>query len=602
MFINESSNEIDVKRIGLLAVVAVVLLIVLIGRSAYLQLIEGGYYRNAAESNSEQNRILRPVRGVILDCRGKALATNRASFDLIFTSRGVPREEYEAIAERLSKLTGASAGELFLKMLDSRKRPFTPVILISDISRNILAAVEENLINLNGVGIDNRTIRYYPFGPATAHLMGYIGEVTQEEVDNSDTLIAGDWIGRAGLELSLEGLLAGVKGGENAEVDALGQTTRVLSKFEPRAGDKVVLTIDADLQVWAHEAFKGQKGALVAVDPQTGKVLALYSSPVYDPNAFVDKERIQERMSYFVDTDLPLFNRALMATYSPGSTFKTITMIAGLKTGLLKPSTRFNCSGSYKGMKCWKKGGHGTLDLASAYQHSCNVYFYQAGERVWIEPMHFVAQAFGLDQYPGFGIGPEAHGVVPTPEWEHAHVKGPDGEHWGTGDVRNTAIGQGYVQVSPAQMAQVAAGASSGGIGMFPGVINKIESPNNEIIFRFKERVRENLKLDSRTIEFIRGAMRRVIEVGTGRRGRVKGLDVGGKTGTAQNPQNMDDAWFICAAPLSNPRIAISVIVDHAGQHGGTVAAPIAQYVLQRYAEREGWINAAQKEIGDVGK
>ncbi|HBW47048.1 TPA: hypothetical protein DEF17_03845 [bacterium] len=137
---------------------------------------------------------------------------------------------------------------------------------------------------------------------------------------------------------------------------------------------------------------------------------------------------------------------------------------------------------------------------------------------------------------------------------------------------------------------------------MFPGVINKIESPNNEIIFRFKERVRENLKLDSRTIEFIRGAMRRVIEVGTGRRGRVKGLDVGGKTGTAQNPQNMDDAWFICAAPLSNPRIAISVIVDHAGQHGGTVAAPIAQYVLQRYAEREGWINVTQKEIGDVGK
>ncbi len=580
----------SVPRLFVIGSAIALLHVVILARAFYLQIVEGSHYETVSASNAEQARMIRPTRGVIVDCRGRVLATNRASFDITFLPRGVAREDYERVARRVAELAGAEADTLVALMLDARRRPFSSVVLVPDVTRRIVTAVSENKPDLPGIQIENRTIRHYPFGPAAAHLLGYIGEVSREEVDASDTLASGDYAGRAGVELTLEPYLAGIKGSEIVEVDALGQNVRTLSRRPPVAGARVVLTIDADLQVWAHEAFAGQKGALVAVDPSSGRILALYSCPAYDPNAFVDKTRVAERMGYFTDTRLPLYNRALQSTYSPGSTFKTITMIAGLKTGRLRASTRFGCRGMYAGMKCWKAGGHGSLDLISAYQHSCNVYFYQAGERIWIEPIHEVALALGLDQYPGFGIGPEAHGVVPTPEWERENVRGPDGEHWGTGDVRNTAIGQGYVLASPAQMAQVAGGAAMGGIGMKPAVIESIEAPDGTRILDFEPSPRANLGLDSESIELVRRAMRLVVDQGTGRRARVEGLDIGGKTGTAQNPENIDHAWFICAAPLESPRIAICVLVEHAGHHGGTVAAPIAQHVLSRYAAREGLV------------
>jgi penicillin-binding protein 2 len=577
-------------RVSVLALAACAFFGILLFRAFWLQIVEGDHYAAVSESNAGQSRILRPPRGVILDRRGVVLATNRPSFDVVFLPRGVARDAYDEVAGLVAEWTAQDPKALLKIMLDARKRPFSPAVLAGDVSRRVISLISEQKFRLPGIQIDNRTMRNYPLGPAAAHLLGYIGEVSDAEIEDSAGYIMGDWIGRAGVEVALEDELAGVKGFEDVEVDALGQTIRRLRVRPPVAGNRVTLTVDADLQTWAHEAFAGRSGALVALEPATGRILALYSGVAYDPNVLVDRRRSAERAAYFTDTRLPLFNRALQSTYSPGSTFKTITMIAGLLTGRLKPSTRLSCGGIYAGMKCWKEGGHGSLDLVSAYQHSCNVYFYQAGERVWIEPLHEVASSLGLDRFPGFGVGPEAHGVVPTPEWERANVKGPDGEHWGTGDVRNTAIGQGYVSVSPAQMATVVSSAAMGGIRMRPSVVERVDDAEGNAIRTFEAVVESDLGLDTHAIETVRKAMRLVVDAGTGRRARVEGLAVGGKTGTAQNPQGGDHAWFIGAAPIDDPKIGVCVMLENAGAHGGTVAAPIAQYVLERYAKRERWI------------
>lgn len=561
----------------------------LLARCYWLQGVEGRYYAGISESNALHERLLRPARGAIVDHRGVVLATNRPSFDIVFLPRGVPRERYEEIAANVARIAGGDSETVLKLMLRSRKRPLTTVPLVQGVSRKVIAVISEHQAELEGVGIEDRSLRFYPLGRSTAHLMGYIGEVSDSEIEADPALTMGDWVGRAGVELALEPYLRGTKGREEVLLDALGQTVKRLSVKPRVAGARITLTVDADLQRWAAEAFGDSRGAFVALDPSTGRILALYSAPDYDPNMFVKAESSPERVRLFTDTEQPLFNRALQATYSPGSTFKTVTMIAGLITGKLTPSTRFSCHGMYAGMKCWKAGGHGTLDLVSGYQHSCNIYFYQAGERVWIDAIYHAAISLGLDQFPGFGIGPEAHGVVPTPEWERAHVQGADGQHWGTGDVRNTAIGQGYVLTSPAQMARMVGAAAMGGIRMKPLLIEKAEAADGTVLVRGETQVQVNLGMKPEDVETVRRAMRAVVQAGTARRAIIPGLDVGGKTGTAQNPQGEDHAWFICAAPLGAPRFACCALVEHAG-HGGTAAAPIVRYVLERYARREGWI------------
>lgn len=566
-------------RLIVLGGAASLVFLAVLSRAFWLQIVEGDFYRSVSESNAVHERVLRPPRGVLIDARGRVLASNRPSFDITFLPKGVRKDEYEAVANFIADLTDQDAARLLEYMRDGLGRPFNSILLANDVSRRAIIAVIENRADLPGVMIEERMLRHYPLGPATAHLLGYIGEASPADIDADPSYIRGDWVGRSGVELALEESLRGQKGRMNVEVDALGQTLRTLGMNSAEPGERVKLTVDADLQTWAHQAFEGKRGALVAIRPSTGEILALYSAPTYDPNIFVDRRRSDERARLMTDTSLPLFNRALQSTYSPGSTFKTVTMIAGLVSGKLSRNTRITCGGSHAGMACWKEEGHGTLDLVSAYQNSCNVFFYIAGERVWIDPIYRVAHALGLDQYPKFGLGPEEHGVVPTPEWERANVKGPDGEHWGTGDVRNTAIGQGYVSVSPAQMARLAAAAAAGGIRMTP-LVRANAHPHSEADL--------NLSEDARAI--LREAMTAVVSSGTGRRSQVPGLSVGGKTGTAQTPHGDDHAWFICAAPMNDPQIAMAVMVEHAGMGGGAAAAPIAKDILEKYANREGWI------------
>ena len=558
-------------------------------RSYYLQGIKGDHFGEISESNVLHGRVLNGARGVITDHEGKVLATNRPSFDLTFLAKGVPRQEFERIAVVLGDITFQPPETILKSMLKARKRPLSPRALAKNVSDKVLAYVSEHRLDLQGVLIEDQAMRFYPMGRAAAHLMGYLGEVSIGEIEENRFYAMGDFKGRAGIEASYENYLAGTKGYEKVWLDALGQKVKQKTLAVPNSGAKVVLTIDADLQKIVHEAFEGKRGALVAIEPSTGRILSLYSAPAYDPNVFVRPETSKKRMELFSDTELPLYNRALQATYSPGSTFKLVTMLAGLASKKLKPRTSFRCTGSYAGMKCWKEKGHGWVRLASAFRQSCNVYFYRAGEKIWIDPIRSAADKMGLVQKSGIALGDESVGVVPDAEWERQHVKGPDGQHWGAGDVRNTAIGQGYVSVTPMQMARVVAAAVFGGKRMKSVIIDRIETSDGRIPFQMMPQVEADMNLSDETAAFVRYAMSEVVSRGTGRRAQVKGITVGGKTGTAQNPQGADHAWFIGGAPTENPQIALCVLVEHAGQGGGTAAAPIAAKVFEAYSKKNGW-------------
>lgn len=564
---------------------------VLIIRSFWLQIVKGDDYIRISEANVLHSRVLRAARGAILASDGTVLATNLPSFDIAFTAKGVSRDELPGIAGALAELTKQDEGKVMQKLLEARRRPLTAVTIASNVPDAVVAYVAEHHGELRGVMIEPRSARTYPEGLASSHLLGYIGEISEGEIERNPYYEPGDWIGRAGIEGSHEPELFGKKGREQVWLDALGQRIRSESINSPLSGSRIRLTVDADLQRWAHEAFDGKSGAFVALEPATGKVLSLYSAPAYDPNVFVRPGFSSVRSALLYDTRIPLYNRALQASYSPGSTFKTVTMIAGLLSGRLEPHTRFTCGGSYAGMACWKKEGHGTLDLAGAYQNSCNVYFYQAGERIWIEPLYKTAVAMGLDAVPELGLGPEAKGVVPTPEWERANVAGPDGEHWGTGDVRNTAIGQGYVIASPIQMARLA-GTAAVGKRMKLQLVESVTDPSGVTRAGGPPVVQSELGMSDEMLQFVRSAMSRVVEAGTGRAAWLEGLSIGGKTGTAQNPQGADHAWFIGMAPVDSPQVAFCVLVEHAGVGGGKAAAPIAKRILGKYGVKRGWLAA----------
>lgn len=561
-------------------------------RLGYLQVARGENLRRASEENRIHQRAIVPPRGLILDRRGEVLATTRPAYDVSFVPLGVARDSYPAIAATLARVIGGSPDSYLAALKEAARRPYLALPVAHDVSRGAVARLAERRADLPGIVVDVRTARAYPLGTVAGHLLGYVAEASRADLARDPWYAPGDRKGVAGVEALLETDLRGAKGWEEVEVDALGHPLRRLARRAATPGARAVLTIDADIQRWAAEALGDRSGAVVVLEPATGRVLALVSSPSFDPGAFADRARTRERLALLADTSLPLLYRPLQSLYAPGSTFKIVTLAAGLASGRLTPATRFACAGTYAGQKCWilekKHRGHGTLDLVEALANSCNVYFYQAGERIGIAPIASTARGLGLGVPPGVGIGPEAAGVVPTPEWERENVAGPDGEHWGLGDVRNTAIGQGYVVASPFQLARMAGAAAYGGVLMRPRIVERLETDDGRILRAFEPEVEADLGWDSSVASTVREALAAVVERGTGAGARLPGVRVGGKTGTAQNPHGEDHAWFVAVAPVDSPAVSIAVLVEHGG--GGSAAAlPVARSVLERLAAREGW-------------
>jgi len=575
-----------IHRTTLLVTVALLLLLM---RFWYLQILEGRYYATLSIHNRLRLRLVEAPRGFILDRSGAVIVENRPSFSVYVTPADIP--DVDEAARAIGAVLRQAPEEIAARIRAGQARPAYPVLVAREVSEPTMVAIEERKMNLPGVSVRVQPTRAYLDGDVAAHLLGYVSEVTQEQLyrDEYRDFQSGETVGQTGVERLFDAFVRGINGREEIEVDARGRLVRFLDRLEPQSGFNLVLTLDAKLQHAAEKAFAGKRGAVVAMHPQTGEILAWVSRPSYDPNLFAQRLSRESWEKLITDPAHPLQNRPLQAQYAPGSILKLVVMAAGLDTGALTPETTFTCPGYFTlgavTFDDWEKGGHGRQDLMQAVAHSCNVYFYQAALKTGIDAIARVAREFGLGQKTGIAaVGDEAAGLVPTPAWKRSVL----GESWYPGDTVITGIGQGMILVTPLQIVTMVAAIANGGTLHRPWMVKRVESWGGEVVAAYGPEPVRRVNLSPQVLELLRQGMLGVVEDGTGKAARVRGVQVAGKTGTAQvvrkeariSGQTKDHGWFVAFAPYTDPEIAIVVIAENAG-FGGVVAAPVARAVLE---------------------
>ncbi|MGH7405051.1 MAG: penicillin-binding protein 2 [Candidatus Methylomirabilales bacterium] len=575
-----------IRRTTLLVTVALLLLLM---RFWYLQILEGRYYATLSIHNRLRLRLVEAPRGFILDRSGAVIVENRPSFSVYVTPADIP--DVDEAARAIGAVLRQAPEEIAARIRAGQARPAYPVLVAREVSEPTMVAIEERKMNLPGVSVRVQATRAYLDGDVAAHLLGYVSEVTQEQLYREEyrDFQSGETVGQTGVERLFDAFVRGINGREEIEVDARGRLVRFLDRLEPQSGFNLVLTLDAKLQHAAEKAFVGKRGAVVAMHPQTGEILAWVSRPSYDPNLFAQRLSRESWEKLITDPAHPLQNRPLQAQYAPGSILKLVVMAAGLDTGALTPGTTFACPGYFTlgavTFDDWEKGGHGRQDLMQAVAHSCNVYFYQAALKTGIDAIARVAREFGLGQKTGIAaVGDEAAGLVPTPAWKRSVL----GESWYPGDTVITGIGQGMILVTPLQIVTMVAAIANGGTLHRPWMVKRVESWGGEVVAAYGPEPVRRVNLKPETLELLRQGMLGVVEDGTGKAARVRGVQVAGKTGTAQvvrkeariSGQTKDHGWFVAFAPYTDPEIAIVVIAENAG-FGGVVAAPVARAVLE---------------------
>jgi penicillin-binding protein 2 len=594
----EFRQKLKIVIIFVIAVLSVILI-----RLWYLQIIKGDELRQRSENNAVRFRKIQPLRGLILDRHGTVMVDNRPSFDVLYMpTKGV---DHDQLVQKLkdiykTKSFEFAADQPFPKMMKS----YLPVRLEKNVGMDKVALVETNALDLPGVYVDVTPVRLYVEGEVIAPIIGYTGEISREELEkSSEEYSPGDIIGKHGIEKVLDSYIRGKRGNELVEVNVYGKVIKNLGRIDPVSGANVVMTIDAHLQKAAWEAFEGQAGAAVVMDPRDGSVLSMVSLPSFDPNLFNsgiardEWERLQKNPLN------PLSNRAISGQYPPGSTYKMIVAAAALEEGIITPETKINCNGAFElgthTFRCWKKGGHGAVNLHRALVESCDVYFYTVGKMLGVDKIAHYAKMFGLGEVTGIELPYERKGLVPTREWKLARMKEP----WQLGETISISIGQGFNLTTPMQLALAYSALANGGTLWRPRLVERIELSDRTILKQFLPEKKSELKLKPQTISFLQKALWGVVNEpgGTGARAKRPGADVCGKTGTSQVvalPQgdaarkmkklaavHKDHALFVCFAPMKNPEIAIAVIAENAGGGGGSVAAPIAQKILNAYFE-----------------
>jgi len=605
----------DKLNLWLIGVAGVVALLVI--RFWVLQVVQYETWAFFARDNQIRRVVVPAMRGNIFDRNHQLLADWRQSFNVTVVPADLTDESLFRLAEILSVTPEELRGRMQKNHVWSR---FVPVVVAEDLNWRELTAVEENRISLPGVDTEIRPVRQYGNGSGLfSHVLGYLGEVTPEEL--ADPRYAqyrmGDWVGRAGVERMLETTLRGQDGYSFRLVDARGRQfsadhfanelefDNYREKFKeleemsqmPRPGYSAVLTLDLRLQVACAREMGHNYGSVVAVDPQTGEILALYSSPVYDPSVFTGGDKA-ERQRVLLDPDKPLYNRALQGIYPPGSIFKIVMAAAGLETGAITPKTRFSCPGYFTFGKvkfaCWKHAGHGSMFLEIAIMQSCDVFFYNLGNRLRIDRIGEWCRKFGLGAPLGIGFSNEKTGLVPSEEWSERvrHHK------WYPGETISVAIGQGALSVTPLQAVMIAAAVANNGRLMQPQLIHHLEDLEGKPVTRFQPRARDEQLFSPATAVILRAGMTRVVQdpSGTARK-FVYNPDmlIAGKTGTAEVSKKFigrhftdvpyayrDHAWFISFAPSDHPRIAMVVMIEHGGA-GGMIAGTISRRIYEDY-------------------
>jgi len=589
------------RRIGVAAAVVLLGFTAVVTRLVSLQVVQGPEMRSLSEHNRIRLVRVPSARGVVYDRTGELLIDNRPSFDVVFVPEDA-RNRPAALATLARHLAEPEPAVVERLHAPSKRPPYEGIVIRRDLEWEGVVALESHQLELPGVSLRVGPRRLYPRGPMAAHLLGYVGEVSEAELSKSqdDSIRRGDLVGKANLERAWDEELRGHPGGQQVEVDALGRRVRVIDEVPDVPGDNLVLTLDRDLQETAERALGEFSGAVVALDPRNGEVLALASRPAYDPNLFARGIQPAEWRALMQDPLKPLADRAVQGQYPPGSIFKVVMAVAGLEEGVIRPRSGVVCRGgmSLGGHRfgCWRHSGHGAVDLHRSIVQSCDVFFYQLGQRLGVDTIAAWSRKFGLGAPTGIRLQNEKAGLIPDSQWKQRRFKRP----WMAGETMSASIGQGYVTTTPLQMALVAATIANGGIVYRPHYVKRVLAPDGTLREEIApEPVHDQPIFSPATGAKLRSAMRDVVMTGagTGNKARIRAVEVAGKTGTAQTValrgsnrrarHSRDHAWFIAFAPVEAPTIALAVLVEHAGGGGGKFAAPIAKRVLERWFTRD---------------
>jgi len=576
-------------RISVVQSIVVGVNLLLIAYFWHLQVLRGRYFQTLAENNRQRTVSIAAPRGTLLDRHGRLLVENRPSFNVVLTPE--QSKDLDSTVARLSALLQMGEPQI-RERLARRALPFQPVVIRANASLEEVASVEARHFEIPEVRVEPVSLRSYPLATAAAHTLGRVGEVTERQLQLPDfsNLEPGNLVGQAGLESQYNGNLMGKDGRRVVYVNSRGlEVAEDIEKGQPPTdGPSLTLTLDADLQRVTEEAMGGRAGSAVALDPTTGEILAMTSTPAYDPNLFATGIDAGLWGKLSTDPTTPLINRVIQGQYAAGSLFKLVLATAALEEGVISPSTTFYCPGYLSVYNtvfhCHRASGHGVMDVHRAIAQSCNVFFYQVGIRLEIDRIARYAKMLGLGAPTGIDLPHEQGGLIPDPEWKRRTQKAP----WYAGETVSVAIGQGQVTVTPLQMGRLAAALATGRLSR-PHLVRAVggvplpwEKPTE-------------LGLKPETLQIVRSAMSAVVnEQGTGFRCQIPGIEVCGKTGSAQvvaharlgrvGPPNstVPHGWFVGFAPADHPRIALAVLVEHGGS-GGEAAAPVARQILERF-------------------
>jgi penicillin-binding protein 2 len=588
------------------------LMVGLIARLFYLQIIQGSYHQRLSDQNSIRLQIVHAPRGLIYDRAGVLIARNRPSYQIAILPTQL--KEPKRVLANLMRFKDTLGVKIFdsslveWSLLRGRWKKFQPLVILEDASPEIVAMVEEHQLDLPGVVTVMDSRRSYPFGSDAAHVLGYMDEIKEDELEaikvakgETDSLgyLKGDRIGRKGLEKAYESYFRGRDGVRYIKVNAFGKEMEVVKDMpylKPISGNNLITTLDMDLQCLAESLLADTvRGAVVAIDPRNGEVLVMASSPRMDGNIFsLSKDkRSKEWAKLALDPAMPLNNRATVGGYEPGSTFKGIVSLAGLESGKIGVGDHMSksCTGGYRfGNRvwhCWDLKGHGSLSLIDAFTQSCDSYYYQVGLIIGMDIINKVAGQFGFGKHTGIEIDDERSGeLIDSASYSRKFKR--RGWHWTRGLVLNLSIGQGQI-VTPLQLANYAAGMGNGNVIYKPHFIREIRDREGETVVHYEPEILSKLNLSPLQRETILKALESVVNSprGTGGRAKVEGVIVGGKTGSAENPHGgKTHALFVGVAPLYQPELAIAVVLENVG-HGGSFAAPIAGEIFRHYFRRK---------------
>jgi penicillin-binding protein 2 len=575
------------RRVVTMSGIAMAALLVIVCQLWYLQVLEGGRFQEASDKNRIRIRPIAAPRGILFDRRGRPLVDNRPAFTLSLIPRELERDpvKRDATLGRLAALLQIPFADLQEAVTRVSADSILPVRVRRGLSMDDVARVEEWKLELPGVIVEVEPQRAYPNSRFAAHLLGYVREASDEQLKQG-RYRRGDMVGQSGLERLLDEFLRGKDGGERIEVDAMGRQVRMIQSTEPHPGAQVITTVDRRIQEVAERAMEGKAGSVVVMDPRNCDVLAMVSTPAFEIDRFTGSIDRNAWLRVMQDPNHPLLNRTIQSQYPPGSVFKLVVAAAGLQEGTLVPGDRVQCTGQFQlgtwTFRDWKKEGHGSVDLMRGIRDSCDVFFYTAGLKIGAPAIAKYATGFGFGSATGIDLGGEKFGLIPQPRAARRGVPAT----WHAGETVNISIGQGAVLVTPMQVARFMSAIANGGVLWKPRLVQRIERPDKGLVWADSGSVNGHVELSPMVWAFLRQSLWAVVnDGGTGVAARIPGLDIAGKTGTAQTVANsksskgQDHAWFASFGPVKDPEVVVVVIVERGG-HGGEVAAPIARQIF----------------------